>query len=112
LFRRLGDLVAAKPNIFGRSDKPTAEVWSIGIPLGDCWRHPSLIASDATSELMPLRKLSQWLAYSLIEPLHAAGISVVKIEDLTGLHEYRNGGLFIDTEVLAFHDPTDAMREA
>jgi hypothetical protein len=39
-------------------------------------------------------------------------ISVVKIEDLTGLREYRNGGLFIDTEVLAFHDPTDAMREA
>jgi hypothetical protein len=82
-----------------------------GVPLGDCWRHPSLTTADATSELMPLHKLSQWLAYSLIEPLQWAGIAVTDIDGLTGLAEYRNGGLFIDTGVLAFRDPADAARQ-
>ena len=40
-----------------------------GVPLGDCWRHPAIVTGDATSGLVPLHKLSQWLAYSLIEPL-------------------------------------------
>ena len=40
-----------------------------GIALGDCWKHPALTTADATSGLVPLHKLSQWLAYSLIEPL-------------------------------------------
>ena len=82
-----------------------------GVPLGDCWRHPSLITADATSELVPLHKLSQWLAYSLIEPLQWAGFTVTDIDGLTGLAEYRNGGLFVDTGVLALRDPAEAMRE-
>ena len=57
---------------------------------------------------MPLHKLSQWLAYSLIEPLQAAGIEVTDIDGLTGLAEYRNGGLFLDTGVLRLRDPADA----
>ncbi len=44
-----------------------------GIPLGDCWRHPALRMDDATDRLVPLHKLSQWLAYSLIEPMQARG---------------------------------------
>jgi hypothetical protein len=60
---------------------------------------------------VPLHKLSQWLAYSLIEPLQAAGIKVTDIDGLTGLAEYRNGGLFIDTEVLTLRDPSDLDRE-
>ncbi len=82
-----------------------------GVPLGDCWRHPSLTIADATSGLVPLHKLSQWLAYSLIEPLQWAGIAVTDINGLTGLAEYRNGGLFIDTGVLALRDPADAARQ-
>jgi hypothetical protein len=82
-----------------------------GVPLGDCWRHPSLTMADATSGLVPLHKLSQWLAYSLIEPLQWAGIAVTDINGLTGLAEYRNGGLFIDTGVLALRDPADAARQ-
>ncbi len=82
-----------------------------GVPLGDCWRHPSLTTADATTELMPLHKLSQWLTYSLIEPLQWAGITVTDIDGLTGLAEYRNGGLFIDTGVLEFRDPSAASRE-
>jgi hypothetical protein len=50
--------------------------------------------------LVPLHKLSQWLTYSLIEPLEAAGVKVVGVDDLTGLAEYRNGGLMIDSGVL------------
>ena len=60
---------------------------------------------------MPLHKLSQWLAYSLIEPLQWAGIEVTDIDGLTGLAEYRNGGLFIDTGVLTLRDPAAAQRE-
>ena len=71
-----------------------------GIPLGDTWRHPALQSDDATDRLVPFHKLSQWLAYSLIEPLQAAGIDVSHIDALTGLPEYRNGGLFVDLEAL------------
>lgn len=81
-----------------------------GIALGDCWKHPMLTTADATSGLVPLHKLSQWLAYSLIEPLQTAGIRVTDIDGLTGLAEYRNGGLFIDTGVLAFRDPEAAQQ--
>jgi hypothetical protein len=146
LLRRLGALVAAKPDIFGRNDTPrpgglfdhlamltdTREIaaatilsellhhlgpiWPSrltlgGVPLGDCWRHPALRSADATSELVPLHKLSQWLAHSLIEPLQWGGISVSDIDGLTGLAEYRNGGLFVDTGVLAFRDPANAARQ-
>src|SRR5262249_34343005 len=55
-----------------------------GIPLGDCWRHPSITAPGATDGLVPLHKLSQWLTYSLIEPLERAGLSVTDIDGLTG----------------------------
>lgn len=82
-----------------------------GIPLGDCWKHSALTTNDATNGLVPLHKLSQWLAYSLIEPLQTAGIEVTDIDGLTGLAEYRNGGLFIDSGMLAFRDSQDAQRE-
>jgi hypothetical protein len=59
---------------------------------------------------VPLHKLSQWLAYSLIEPLQRAGLAVTDIDGLTGLAEYRNGGLFIDSGVLALRNPADASR--
>ena len=72
-----------------------------GIPLGDCWKHPAIKTDDATDGLVPLHKLSQWLTYSLIEPLQRAGVEVTDIDGLTGLAEYRNGGLFVDLGVLA-----------
>jgi hypothetical protein len=146
LLRRLGRLVASKPDVFGSRDTPRpgglfdrlvvladdrqlpaatiltellrqlGPVWPSrltlgGIALGDCWRHPALTTADATSGLMPLHKLSQWLAYSLIEPLQTAGISVTEIDGLTGLAEYRNGGLFVDSGVLAFRDADVAQQE-
>jgi hypothetical protein len=82
-----------------------------GIALGDCWRHPAIRRDDASDGLVPLHKLSQWLAYSLVEPLEAAGLGIVDVDGLTGLAEYRNGGLFVDTGVLSLTDPADAARE-
>ena len=71
-----------------------------GVPLGDTWRHPVIARTDATNGLVPIHKLSQWLAYSLIEPLQWSGIKVTDIDGFTGLAEYRNGGLLLDTGVL------------
>ena len=72
-----------------------------GVALGDVWPHP--LASGAG--LVPFHKLSQWLSYSLIEPLERRGLRVVDLDALTGLAEYRNGGLFLDTGVIALRDP-------
>jgi hypothetical protein len=75
------------------------------VALGDCWRHPGIRRADTTAGLIPFHKLSQWLAYSLIEPLEAAGMPVSGVDALTGLPEYRNGGLFLDMEVIRPRDP-------
>jgi len=75
-----------------------------GVALGDTWRHPAIKRADATNGLVPLHKLSQWLTYSLIEPMQRAGVTVTDMDGLTGLAEYRNGGLFIDAGVLVARD--------
>ncbi len=75
-----------------------------GENLGDVWRHPGLPGDG----LVPFHKLSQWLSYSLIEVLEQASISVARLDELTGLAEYRNGGLFIDLGVLRLRDPSAA----
>jgi len=77
-----------------------------GHSLGDTWRHGKLATDDVTSGLMPFHKLSQWLTYSLLEPLIWTGIEVVDLDGLTGLPEYRNGGLFLDFGVLQPKDPS------
>jgi Protein of unknown function (DUF1688) len=92
-----------------------AEIWpgrfSLGgIGLGDTWRHPAVKRADASDGLIPFHKLSQWLAYSLIEPLQDAGITVLDIDGLTGLAEYRNGGLFLDAGVLVLRDAAAAQQ--
>jgi hypothetical protein len=81
-----------------------------GVNLGDVWRHRVLRTGDATDGLVPFHKLSQWLTYSLVEPLEEAGIAVGDLDGLTGLAEYRNGGLFIDGGVLRFKDEKAALR--
>ena len=146
LLRRLGAIVAGKPEVFGCNDQPRpgglfdqlamlaegmqlpapiilsellqqlGSIWPSrlsldGIALGDCWNHPALTTHDATSGMMPLHKLSQWLSYSLIEPMQTAGLGVNDIDGLTGLAEYRNGGLFVDAGVLSFRREEDVQRE-
>ena len=65
----------------------------LGQNLGDVFVHPAV-------GRVPFHKLSQWLSYSLCEPLEAAGLTLQGLSELTGLAEYRNGGLFIDGGVL------------
>jgi hypothetical protein len=76
-----------------------------GVTLGDVWHHPAVTGEGASAGLMPLHKLSQWLAYSLIHPLENAGLRVRGLDALTGLAEYRNGGLFVDLGVLVPKHP-------
>lgn len=71
-----------------------------GVNLGDVWHHSKIGGAGKTAGLIPFHKLSQWLTYSLIEPLEAAGVQVRGIEELTGLAEYRNGGLLLDLNLL------------
>ena len=78
---------------------------------GDVWFHPEGLAPrPGERPVVAFHKLSQWLAYSLIEPLQWIGIEVGGVDGLTGLPEYRNGGLLLDLGVLALVDPADAAR--
>ena len=76
-----------------------------GKKMGDCWHHSSLGAPGSQESMVPFHKLCQWLTYSLIEPFSSFGIKFVDTYLLTGLAEYRNGGLFVDTGVVVPRDP-------
>lgn len=77
-----------------------------GANLGDVGQHPAATDSGPAPGYIPFHKLSQWLAYSLIEPLAEAGIDVTGLDALTALAEYRNGGLLIDSGVIRARDDT------
>jgi len=133
LLRRAAEVCARSPVLFGaparfgrlydywsarRGTLPAAEIlrtvlqafgaiWPgrlalAGVPLGDCGRHPA-VPGDG---FVPFHKLSQWLAYSLVEPLQEAGLRVTELDGLTGLAEYRNGGLFLDCGSIEARDPS------
>jgi hypothetical protein len=100
---------------------PASRTTLDGVSLGDAWPclslpRPSVSAGSSPSTLsvfpsgpptaawesiLPFHKLTQWLCYSLMQPMqsllkmHFAGIEL-----MTGLPEYRNGGLFVDLGVL------------
>ncbi len=99
----------------------TAPIWTIGsrvqgLPGGDVWPHPWAGAATAhgqdptTSGWVPFHKLSQWLTYSLLEPLQWTGLTVTEPDALTGLPEYRNGGLLLDTGVIVARRPAQMGR--
>lgn len=131
LIRALGEAVGSRPDVFGREDPRVgglvdhlaaraddhrvaardllavlldalSPIWPgrvvlDGVNLGDVWPHPQV-------GLVPFHKLSQWLTYSLVEPLVEVGVAVTDLDGLTGLPEYRNGGLFVDLGVLVPRD--------
>jgi hypothetical protein len=81
-----------------------APIWPSGLvqdctPLGDAAHHPA-VKRVHPDGIVPFHKLSQWLTYSLIEPLQWAGIAVDRLDGLTALAEYRNGGLLVDLGVI------------
>jgi len=77
-----------------------------GVSLGDVWPCSALKSSNAApdsegDDLVPFHKLTMWITYSLIEVFErVANWKVEGLEDLTGLPEYRNGGLLVDFGVL------------
>lgn len=131
LITKLGEIMEKKKNIFGRKTPrlgylvdylirlsqnkaisaktilyivltTLGDIWPErikmnGVNLGDSWYH----SKAGESKLVPFHKLSQWLTYSITEPLIELGVRVTQINELTGLAEYRNGGLFLDTGVLS-----------
>ncbi len=76
---------------------------SQGVCLGDTWVYSEL--GNGFDAVVPFHKLSQWLTYSLLEPLIDYGHRLVGLSDLTGLPEYRNGGLMIDSGLIRLKDP-------
>jgi hypothetical protein len=80
------------------------EIWPgrvrvAGVNLGDIWNY-----AKVPGGLAAFHKLSQWMTYSLAEPLIEAGFELVEVEKLTGLAEYRNGGLLIDRGLISLKD--------
>ncbi|HEV8313731.1 MAG TPA: URC4/urg3 family protein [Burkholderiaceae bacterium] len=71
--------------------------WIDGVAVGDAWPHEAV-------GWVPFHKLSQWLSYSLLEPFEWAGVQVHGLGELTGLPEYRNGGLLLDGGVIVPRD--------
>lgn len=111
-----GQGVVAAHDILQRLLETLSGIWPSqnaigGEPLGDCWPHPAVQGEGLTAGWMPFHKLSQWLSYSLLEPFEWAGVTATGLDALTGLPEYRNGGLFIDTGVLR-PLPADALSRA
>lgn len=72
--------------------------------LGDVWLHPALKGDKPYDQYVPFHKLSQWLTYSLLEPLQELGLEITGLDELTGLPEYRNGGLCLDLGLLEVKD--------
>lgn len=75
-----------------------------GVNLGDVWIHPALKGDNPTDQYVPFHKLSQWLTYSLLEPLQELGVEITGLDEMTGLPEYRNGGLCLDLGLLDLKD--------
>ena len=116
LLRRLGEVCAASPVLFGEPARlgglydywsapdeplPAAKllrtllhafgaIWPGRISLAGIplgdCGRHSAIPGDG---LVPFHKLCQWLTYSLVEPLQAGDLRIVSLDELTGLAEYR-----------------------
>merc|ERR1712217_13612 len=91
-------------------------IWPLqpnGLLRGDIWTHSQLhVDGKPGSDLVPFHKLTQWLVYSIMDVLDLSlGLKVTNLGSLTGLPEYRNGGLFIDTGVLRLKDQSWLTQE-
>lgn len=92
---------------------PASRTQIDGVSIGDAWECSDLPRSPPAQlweSIIPFHKLTQWLCYSIMVPMsklmhiHFAGSDL-----LTGLPEYRNGGLLIDMGLLTLK-PEDQER--
>jgi hypothetical protein len=87
-----------------------------GTNLGDTWAYAPLREGplgegplgEGPQSYVPFHKLSQWISYSVIETLANNGFTVTGVEELTGLAEYRNGGLMLDSGLISLRSPANA----
>jgi hypothetical protein len=114
--RMLDNRTLAAPAILRALLEGFGPIWRASAPSGDeselrvhgdVWKHRHAGGSGPTAGVVPFHKLSQWLAYSLFEPFEWAGHDIADRDALTALPEYRNGGLLLDTGVLALIDESD-----
>jgi len=104
LMERVEDATLPAPRVLEAVLDAFGDIWPgrerLGSkPLGDVWKHSRF-------GHVPFHKLSQWLSYSLCECLELAGVRVTGLDQLTGLAEYRNGGLFVDLGVIVPRRPS------
>lgn len=91
---------------------PASRTQLEGVAMGDVWPNATLASLNNTDpghadSLVPFHKLTQWMCYSLLEAMEKTlGWRFVGGEHQTGLPEYRNGGLYVDLQVLV---PTPAL---
>jgi hypothetical protein len=126
LLRELGQVVQHHPDYFGDGGRlgalglqlasgaangeieATRILSAVLLGLGEIWPGRETLYGQNLGDVfthravgkVPFHKLSQWLSYSLCEPLEARGVRISGLAELTGLAEYRNGGLFLDAGVL------------
>ncbi|KAI9315870.1 hypothetical protein BX666DRAFT_1952323 [Dichotomocladium elegans] len=100
----MGELWAASEESNGKGGTPE---------LGDVWPCDSIRVEHTSNQLdhyVSFHRLSQWLVYSLVEPMEKLlGATIEGTEQLTVLPESRNGGLLIDTGFLTLK-PADVER--
>lgn len=87
---------------------PASRTQVDGTSIGDAWvcsAMPKSPPAQPWESIVPFHKLTQWLCYSIMVPMsrlmqiHFAGSNL-----LTGLPEYRNGGLLIDMGLLSLKE--------
>ncbi|KAG0743827.1 hypothetical protein G6F62_005448 [Rhizopus arrhizus] len=101
--QEMGEIWASEDNIGGT--KGYGDVWPCAILLNN-----NSNPNNTTDHLVPFHKLSQWIVYSIVEPLEKLlGATIEGTDLLTPLPDYCNGGLLIDTGFLTLK-PKDYER--
>ncbi|GAB9476059.1 hypothetical protein Gpo141_00013131 [Globisporangium polare] len=91
--------------VYGLQDIwPESRTRVSGQNMGDVWELSYLPDDEKAAKFVCFHKLSQWLTYSLMEPLQEYGFKITDLGLMTGLPEYRNGGLLVDFGVLVPKD--------
>jgi hypothetical protein len=106
--------VVSIPDVFAQLVNRFSSMWPAranidGFALGDVWQLEGAAPGTESAGFVPFHKLTQWLTYSLAEPLIATGVNIAGLDQLTGLPEYRNGGMLLDLGVLELTDPKAAQ---
>ncbi|KAK5072395.1 hypothetical protein LTR64_005135 [Lithohypha guttulata] len=88
---------------------PTTRTSINGKSLGDAWPCSTMPGPGTWENIVPFHKLTQWLCYSIMVPMtKLLNMQFAGAELQTGLPEYRNGGLLVDTGLLTLKEADTA----